>query len=112
MPPHPGPLPASGAREIIDARARARTALPEPAACEKSRLAAAEAFELGGGPGDRLIDRLALDGALRDHFCCRRLRVNLVGDAGRPRARGAAHPHLSPRPVAWDTPPGRGTTRP
>src|SRR5207302_9926505 len=82
MPPHPGPLPASGTREIIDARARARTALPERAACEKSRLAAAEAFELGGGPGDRLIDRLALDGALGDHFCCRRLRVNLVGDAG------------------------------
>ena len=34
--PSPDPLPASGAREIIDARA----ALPEPARCEKSRLAA------------------------------------------------------------------------
>jgi hypothetical protein len=38
MAPHPGPLPASGARELIDAQSKAHIALLEPAACEKSRL--------------------------------------------------------------------------
>src|SRR6516165_10947649 len=55
-----------------------------------SWLRPAKAFELGGGPVDRVIDRVALDGAFGDHFRHRRLRVDLIGD---PRRRGAIRDH-------------------
>src|ERR1700732_2435980 len=67
-----------------------------------SGLASAEAFELGGGPGDRLIDRLTAHGAFGDHLRPGRLRVDLVGDLGWRRAIGDHHLHIAARRIVVD----------
>src|ERR1700730_10682826 len=72
-----------------------------------SGLAAAEAFEFGGGPGDRLVDRLTAHGAFGDHLRSSRLRVDLVGDLGGGWAVGDHHLHIPARRIVVDRAPWR-----
>src|SRR5579862_3209232 len=53
--------------------------------CLCASSCAHEAFELRSGPVDRLVDRIAARGALRDELGRDRLRVDLRGDPGRRR---------------------------
>jgi len=72
-----------------------------------SGLDPAEALEIRGGPSDRLIDRLALGGALGDHLRRRLLRQDLVGDIDCRRTIEDDHFHVAARRAVIDGTLGR-----
>src|SRR5207249_7782845 len=75
-------------RRVAGSRAAASVATP----LAMAGLGARVALELGGGPGDHFVDRLAALRAARDHLGVDRLHVHLLRDI---RRRGEArHPHL------------------
>ena len=73
---------------------------------EKSKSAAHKALDLVGGPGDRLVDRLSLLRALRDHLRVGGLRVHLHRDlwwrrSHRDRGDLVVVLAAEPRPSGW-----------
>src|SRR2546430_3755311 len=77
-------------RRVAGSRAAASVATPSVTAPAMGGLRARVTLELGGGPGDRLVDGLDALRAARDHLGVDRLYVHLLRDVGR---RGVAgHP--------------------
>src|SRR3954453_5380894 len=110
------PAPATATSSPAPVTSRGNTHQPLSARCgpwaergfvEPPILGAHEAFELGGSPVHRLLDRAALLRVLGDHLRHRALREHLGADAHRRRSAGNRHDDVALRRVVGNRALGR-----